>query len=76
MPDWQKIDEAFAHLVRVRAAFDEGLRVVIANRNAGALPVLEILAAECDKVIAEVLAEFGPSPAVDSGFNDGPGYGA
>ena len=64
MPNWQRIEEAYASLLKVRAVFDDAMLLVIQTRNAGALPVLEILAREVEQLAREMLAAFGPAPAV------------
>lgn len=63
MPNWQIVDEAHVRLVKVREALDKGFAAIIEGRNAGALPVIEILAAEVQQLTLAVLAALGPSPA-------------
>lgn len=63
MPNWQFIEEAFARLLKVREAFDNAVAAAIDGRNSGALPVLELLANEVDKLAKEVLAAFGSPPS-------------
>ena len=67
MPDWQIVEEAYNSLVKVRAAFDDALALVIDGRNAGALPVIELLASEVEHLTRALLAAFGagPTPTAD-----------
>ena len=62
MPDWQIVTSAYARLLQARAAFDAALVEVIGARNAGALPVLELLAVEVEQLKRAVLDSFGPMP--------------
>ena len=48
MPDWQIVSDAYERLLRVRSAFDDALTEAMREANAGALPVLELLAAEVE----------------------------
>lgn len=63
MPNWQFIEEAFGRLLKVREVFDNAVAAAIDGRNAGALPVLEVLANEVDQLAREVLAAFGSVPS-------------
>ena len=64
MPNWQCIEEAFARLLKVREVFDNAVATAIEGRNSGALPVLEVLANEVDHLVRDVVAAFGPTPAI------------
>ena len=44
MPDWQIVTDAYARLLQVRAVFDSAVNEAVRDRNAGSLPVLELLA--------------------------------
>ena len=63
MPNWQRIEEGYASLLKVRAVFDDAMLLAIQTRNAGALPVLEVLAREVEHLAREMLAAFGPAAA-------------
>ena len=67
MPNWQRIEDAYERLLKVRTAFDHALAAVIEGRNLGALPVLEILAREAEQLTHEVVAALGGAPTVRPG---------
>jgi hypothetical protein len=66
MPNWQSIEEAYARLLQVQEAFDNAIKAAIEARNAGSLPVLEILAHEVEQLGRAVLAAFGPGLAIEA----------
>jgi len=66
MPNWQSVDEAYAGLMAVQKTFEECLDIVIRHRNGGALPALEILAAEVDKLTRLLLAALGAQAAANA----------
>ena len=67
MPNWQRIEDAYARLLKVRGAFDHALAAMIESRNLGALPVLEILTREAEQMTHEVVAALGGGQAVRPG---------
>lgn len=67
MPNWHSIEDAYGRLLKVRMAFDHALATVIESRNAGALPVLEILTKEVEQLTRDVLAALGSAPAASPG---------
>ena len=62
MPDWQFVIDAHARLQQVRAIFDSAVTEAVREANAGALPVLELLADEAEKHTRGLLEAFGPAP--------------
>lgn len=58
MPDWQIVSDAYARLLAVRSAFDDALAEAMQEANAGALPVLELLAAEVEHLTRNLLDVF------------------
>ena len=66
MPDWQIVSDAYARLVQVRAALDSAFSEAIREANAGALPVLEVLAAEVEHVTQCLLDAFRAAPAIEA----------
>jgi hypothetical protein len=69
MPDWQIVTDAYARLLKARALFDAALVEVIGARNSEAVPMLELLAAEVERLKRAVLDSLGSSAAV---FDAGP----
>lgn len=67
MPDWQIVSDAYARLVQVRTALDSALTEAIREANAGALPVLELLAAEVEQLTRGLLDAFRPADPAASG---------
>ena len=63
MPDWQIVTDAYARLLKARALFDAALVEVIGARNSEAVQMLELLAAEVERLKRAVLDSFGPSAA-------------
>ena len=63
MPDWQIVSDAQARLCEVRTVFDSAVHEAIREANAGALPVLELLAAEVEHLTRSVLDAFLPRTA-------------
>ena len=61
MPDWQIVSDAYARLLQVRSAFDNAVEEAIREANAGALPVLEVLAAEAEELLQAFLDAFRPA---------------
>ena len=60
MPDWQIVTDAYARLLQVRDAFDNAVTEAVSDRNAGSLPVLEVLAIEVEHLARAVLDAFRP----------------
>jgi hypothetical protein len=58
MPDWQIVSDAYARLLQVRIVLDNAVTEAIREANAGALPVLELLAAEVEKLTRQLLDSF------------------
>jgi hypothetical protein len=58
MPDWQIVSDAYARLLQVRTALDNAVAEAIREANAGALPVLELLVAEVEKLTRHLLDSF------------------
>lgn len=58
MPDWQIVSDAQARLLQVRTVFDSAVAEGIREANAGALPVLELLAAEVEQLTRSLLDAF------------------
>ena len=63
MPDWQIVSDAHALLLHVRTVFDNAAHEAIREADAGALPVLELLAAEVEHLTRSVLDAFVPRTA-------------
>ena len=61
MPDWQIVSDAYARLLQVRIALDSAVTEAIREANAGALPVLELLAAEVEQLTRSLLDAFRPA---------------
>ena len=59
MPDWQIVTDAYARLLMARAHFDAAVVEVIGTKNSEAIPVLELLAAEVERLKRAVLDAFG-----------------
>ena len=66
MPDWQIVIDANARLQQVRAIFDSAVTEAIQEANAGALPVLELLADEAERHTRGLLAAFVSTPVSSS----------
>lgn len=66
MPDWQIVSDAYARLLQVRTVLDNAVTEAIREANAGALPVLELLAAEVEKLTRHLLDSFRSTPAASS----------
>lgn len=64
MPDWQIVSDAYARLLQVRTVLDNAVTEAIREANAGALPVLELLAAEVEHLTRALLDAFLPGSAV------------
>jgi len=64
MPDWQIVTDAYARLLQVRNVFDNGVSEAVRDRNAGSLPVLELLATEVEHLTRALLDAFRPGPTV------------
>ena len=62
MPDWQIVSDAYARLLQVRDAFDNAVTEAVRDRNAGSLPVLEVLALEVEHLTRAVLETFRRGP--------------
>ena len=63
MPDWQIVTDAYARLLKARALFDAAFVEVVGARNAEAVPMLELLATEVERLKRAVLDSFGPIAA-------------
>ena len=63
MPDWQIVSDAYARLLQVRIVLDNAVTEAIREANAGALPVLELLVAEVEKLTRQLLDSFRSAPA-------------
>ena len=66
MPDWQIVSDAYARLLQVRTVLDKAVTEAIREANAGALPVLELLVAEVEKLTRQLLDSFRSTPAASS----------
>ena len=62
MPDWHIVTDAYARLLKARAVFDAAVVEVIGARNPEAVPVLEMLATEVERLKRAMLDSFGPEP--------------
>ena len=63
MPNWQIVSDAYARLLHVRSAFDSAVMEALQEANAGALPVLELLAAEVEQLTRSLLDALRPAVA-------------
>ena len=63
MPDWQIVSDAYARLLQVRTVLDNAVTEAIREANAGALPVLELLVAEVEKLTRQLLDSFRSTSA-------------
>lgn len=63
MPDWQIVSDAYARLLQVRTVLDNAVTEAIREANAGALPVLELLVAEVEKLTRHLLDSFRSASA-------------
>ena len=50
MASWERVAWAHQRLVIVRSKYDDAMDCIVRTRNDGALPVLEILVAEVDRL--------------------------
>ena len=66
MPDWQIVSDAYARLLQVRTVLDNAVTEAIREANAGALPVLELLVAEVEKLTRQLLDSFRSTSAASS----------
>ena len=66
MPDWQIVSDAYARLLQVRIVLDNAVTEAIREANAGALPVLELLVAEVEKLTRQLLDSFRSPSAASS----------
>ena len=62
MPNWDKVEEAYASLKAVRVVFDDALALVIQGRNSGALLGLEVLAREIQNLTQALFALLAAPP--------------
>jgi len=62
-PDRKIVSGAHARLLQVRTVLDNAVHEAIREANAGALPVLELLAAEVEHLTRSALDAFVPRTA-------------
>lgn len=63
MPDWQIVSDAYTRLLQVRVVLDSAVAEAVREANAGALPVLELLAAEVEHLMRSLLDALRPGTA-------------